>query len=54
MKKTLKKEGMEWIRTILIGVLLAVFFRTFFLFNVCCRGEVNDADIARWQYASCK
>ena len=28
MKKTLKKEGMEWIRTILIGVLLAVFFRS--------------------------
>ena len=29
MKKTLKKEGMEWIRTILIGVLLAVFFERF-------------------------
>ncbi|EEM43017.1 hypothetical protein bthur0004_10360 [Bacillus thuringiensis serovar sotto str. T04001] len=48
MKKTLKKEGIEWIRTILIGVLLAVFFRNVFLLNVCCRGEVNDADIARW------
>lgn len=38
MKKTLKKEGIEWIRTILIGVLLAVFFERF-SFNVRCRGK---------------
>ncbi len=54
MKKTLKKEGIEWIRTILIGVLLAVFFRTFFFSTYVVEGEVNDADIARWQYARCK
>ncbi|CRH97357.1 signal peptidase I [Streptococcus pneumoniae] len=39
MKKTLKKEGMEWIRTILIGVLLAVFFRTFFFSTYVVEGK---------------
>ncbi|AFU11778.1 MULTISPECIES: signal peptidase I [Bacillus] len=39
MKKTLKKEGLEWIRTILIGVLLAVFFRTFFFSTYVVEGK---------------
>lgn len=39
MKKTLKKEGIEWIRTILIGVLLAVFFRTFFFSTYVVEGK---------------
>lgn len=39
MKQTLKKESLEWIRTIFIGLLLAVFFRTFFFSTYAVEGK---------------
>lgn len=39
MKKTWKKEGLEWIKIIFIGVVLAVFFRTFFFSTYVVEGK---------------
>ncbi|WP_242142212.1 MULTISPECIES: signal peptidase I [unclassified Bacillus cereus group] len=39
MKQTLKKESVEWMRTILIGILLALFFRTFFFSTYVVEGK---------------
>ncbi|MFJ8530109.1 signal peptidase I [Bacillus sp. NPDC094106] len=39
MKRALKKESLEWMRTIFIGVLLAVFFRTFFFSTYVVEGK---------------
>ena len=39
MKRKWKKESIEWMRTIFIGVLLAVFFRTFFFATYVVEGK---------------
>jgi signal peptidase I len=39
MGQKLKKEGAEWIKTIGIGILLAIFFRTFFFSTYVVEGK---------------
>lgn len=39
MKKEMETEGLEWLRTIGIAIVLAVFFRTFFFSSYIVDGE---------------
>lgn len=39
MKKAWKKEGLEWIKIIFIGIVLAVFFRAFFFSTYVVEGK---------------
>lgn len=39
MKEALKKEGFEWIKAFVIGLIIFIFIRTFFFSNYVVQGE---------------
>jgi len=39
MKEELKKEGIEWLKAIMIGIVIFAFIRTFFFSNYVVEGE---------------